>query len=95
MALTSWLKWIGAGAVSKQVLGKKCRVCIDFRWADIAPAVSELGKRGLTLDGTLDLVAKMHDDHGLSRALFKDPDWQISTLMQAAPKGYSLQATSR
>ena len=70
----------------------KHRGCIDFRCADIAPAVSELGKRGLTLDGNLRLIAKMHD-HDLWLAFLKDSDGQILALMQEAPKGYSPQAT--
>jgi methylmalonyl-CoA/ethylmalonyl-CoA epimerase len=62
--------------------------CIYFRCADIALAVAELGKRGLTFDSTPHLIAKM-DDHDLWMAFFKDPDGHTLALMQEAPKGYS------
>jgi methylmalonyl-CoA/ethylmalonyl-CoA epimerase len=67
--------------------------CIYFRCADIALAVAELGKRGLTFDSTPHLIAKM-DDHDLWMVFFKDPDGHTLALMQEAPKGYSPKAAA-
>jgi methylmalonyl-CoA/ethylmalonyl-CoA epimerase len=64
------------------------RGCIYFRCADIALAVAELKKRGLSFDSPPHLIAKM-DDHDLWMAFFTDPDGQTLALMQEAPKGYS------
>jgi methylmalonyl-CoA/ethylmalonyl-CoA epimerase len=64
------------------------RGCIYFRCADIALAVAELKKRGLSFDSPPHLIAKM-DDHDLWMAFFTDPDGQTLALMQGAPKGYS------
>jgi len=61
--------------------------CIYFRCADIALAVDELKKRGLSFDSTPHLIAKM-DDHDLWMAFFQDPDGLTLALMQEAPKGY-------
>ena len=67
--------------------------CIYFRCADIALAVVELGKRGLTFDSAPHLIAKM-DDHDLWMVFFKDPDGHTLALMQEAPKGYSPKAAA-
>jgi methylmalonyl-CoA/ethylmalonyl-CoA epimerase len=64
------------------------RGCIYFRCADIALAVAELGKRGLSFDHPPHLIAKM-DDHDLWMAFFADPDGHTLALMQEAPKGYT------
>jgi methylmalonyl-CoA/ethylmalonyl-CoA epimerase len=61
--------------------GRKRRGRIEFHRADLA--LPEIGKRGLTFDGNLHLIA----------AFFKDPDGYILALMQEAPKGYSPLAT--
>ena len=66
----------------------KRRGCIYFRCADIALAVAELKKRGLTFNSTPHLIAKM-DDHDLWMAFFTDPDGHTLALMHEAPKGYS------
>jgi methylmalonyl-CoA/ethylmalonyl-CoA epimerase len=63
------------------------RGCTYFRCADIALAVGELEKRGLTFTSPPHLVARM-DDHDLWMAFFKDPDGHTLALMQEAPKGY-------
>jgi len=60
---------------------------IYFRCADIALAVRELEKRGVTFDSKPHLIAKM-DDHDLWMAFFTDPDGHTLALMQEAPKGY-------
>jgi methylmalonyl-CoA/ethylmalonyl-CoA epimerase len=49
------------------------RVCIYFRCADIALAVTDLEKHGLAFTGKPHLIARM-DDHDLWMAFFKDPD---------------------
>jgi methylmalonyl-CoA/ethylmalonyl-CoA epimerase len=64
------------------------RGCIYFRCADIALAVAELKRRGLTFNSTPHLIAKM-DDHDLWMAFFTDPDGHTLALMQEAPKGYA------
>ena len=64
------------------------RGCTYFRCADIALAVSELKKRGLTFTSQPHLIARM-DDHDLWMAFFKDPDGHTLALMQEAPKGYT------
>ena len=64
------------------------RGCTYFRCADIALAVSELEKRGLTSTSQPHLIARM-DDHDLWMAFFKDPDGHTLALMQEAPKGYT------
>jgi catechol 2,3-dioxygenase-like lactoylglutathione lyase family enzyme len=56
--------------------GIKRRGWIEFRRTDIALAIAELGKRGLTFEGNLHLIAKKYDH-------------DLRTLMQEAPKGYS------
>ena len=61
--------------------------CIYFRCADIALAVSELEKRGLSFTSKPHLIAKM-DDHDLWMAFFTDPDGHTLALMQEAPKGF-------
>jgi methylmalonyl-CoA/ethylmalonyl-CoA epimerase len=65
------------------------RGCIYFRCADIALAVAELAKRGLTFMSPPHLIAKM-DDHDLWMAFFRDPDGHTLALMQEAPKGFTL-----
>ncbi len=60
--------------------------CIYFRCADIALAVAELEKRGLSFTSKPHLIAKM-DDHDLFMAFFTDPDGHTLALMQEAPKG--------
>ena len=60
---------------------------IYFRCADIALAVRELEKRGVTFSSKPHLIAKM-DDHDLWMAFFTDPDGHTLALMQEAPKGY-------
>jgi methylmalonyl-CoA/ethylmalonyl-CoA epimerase len=60
---------------------------IYFRCADIALAVRELEKRGVTFSSKPHLIAKM-DDHDLWMAFFADPDGHTLALMQEAPKGY-------
>jgi methylmalonyl-CoA/ethylmalonyl-CoA epimerase len=65
----------------------KCSV-IYFRCADIALAVRELEKRGVTFSSKPHLIAKM-DDHDLWMAFFTDPDGHTLALMQEAPKGYT------
>jgi methylmalonyl-CoA/ethylmalonyl-CoA epimerase len=64
------------------------RGCIYFRCADIALAVAELEKRGLSFTSAPHLIAKM-DDHDLWMAFFTDPDGHTLALMHEAPKGYS------
>ena len=64
------------------------RGCIYFRCADIALAVAELAKRGLTFTSLPHLIAKM-DDHDLWMAFFRDPDGHTLALMQEAPKGFA------
>jgi methylmalonyl-CoA/ethylmalonyl-CoA epimerase len=64
------------------------RGCIYFRCADIALAVAELAKRGLTFMSPPHLIAKM-DDHDLWMAFFRDPDGHTLALMQEAPKGFA------
>jgi methylmalonyl-CoA/ethylmalonyl-CoA epimerase len=64
------------------------RGCLYFRCADIALAVGELGKRGVTFDSRPHLIARM-EDHDLWMAFFKDPDGHTLALMQEAPKGYA------
>ena len=61
---------------------------IYFRCADIALAVRELEKRGVTFSSKPHLIAKM-DDHDLWMAFFADPDGHTLALMQEAPKGYA------
>jgi methylmalonyl-CoA/ethylmalonyl-CoA epimerase len=61
---------------------------IYFRCADIALAVGELEKRGVTFNSKPHLIAKM-DDHDLWMAFFTDPDGHTLALMQEAPKGYA------
>jgi methylmalonyl-CoA/ethylmalonyl-CoA epimerase len=61
--------------------------CIYFRCADIALAVGELTRRGVTFASEPHLIAKM-DDHDLWMAFFTDPDGHTLALMQEAPKGY-------
>jgi len=67
--------------------------CIYFRCADIALAVAELAKRGLTFDSSPHLIARM-DNHDLWMVFFKDPDGHTLALMQEAPKGYSPKAVA-
>jgi methylmalonyl-CoA/ethylmalonyl-CoA epimerase len=62
--------------------------CIYFRCADIALAVVELTRRGLTFKHPPHLIAKM-DDHDLWMAFFTDPDGHMLAIMQEAPKGYA------
>jgi methylmalonyl-CoA/ethylmalonyl-CoA epimerase len=62
--------------------------CIYFRCADIALAVAELKKRGVTFSHEPHLIAKM-DDHDLWMAFFTDPDGHTLAIMQEAPKGYA------
>jgi methylmalonyl-CoA/ethylmalonyl-CoA epimerase len=64
---------------------------IYFRCADIALAVHELEKRGVTFSSKPHLIAKM-DDHDLWMTFFTDPDGHTLALMQEAPKGYALPA---
>ncbi len=66
----------------------RARGCLYFRCADIALAVAELARRGVTFDSRPHLIARM-DDHDLWMAFFKDPDGHTLALMQEAPKGYS------
>src|SRR5215475_13445674 len=61
---------------------------IYFRCADIALAVRELEKRGVSFSSKPHLIAKM-DDHDLWMAFFADPDGHTLALMQEAPKGYT------
>lgn len=62
---------------------------IYFRCADIALAVRELERRGVTFSSKPHLIAKM-DDHDLWMAFFTDPDGHTLALMQESPKGYTL-----
>ena len=62
--------------------------CIYFRCADIALAVKELAKRGVSFTHKPRLIARM-DDHDLWMAFFTDPDGHTLALMQEAPKGYA------
>jgi len=64
---------------------------IYFRCADIALAVQELARRGVSFDHGPRLIAKM-DDHDLWMAFFTDPDGHTLALMHEAPKGYTPQA---
>jgi methylmalonyl-CoA/ethylmalonyl-CoA epimerase len=64
---------------------------IYFRCADIALAVQELERRGVSFDHRPRLIAKM-DDHDLWMAFFADPDGHTLALMHEAPKGYTPQA---
>jgi len=61
---------------------------IYFRCADIALAVRELERSGVTFSAKPHLIAKM-DDHDLWMAFFADPDGHTLALMQEAPKGYA------
>jgi catechol 2,3-dioxygenase-like lactoylglutathione lyase family enzyme len=61
---------------------------IYFRCADIALAVRELERRGVTFSSKPHLIARM-DDHDLWMAFFTDPDGHTLALMQEAPKGYT------
>jgi methylmalonyl-CoA/ethylmalonyl-CoA epimerase len=61
--------------------------CIYFRCADIALAVAELERRGVTFSHPPHRVAPM-DDHDLWMAFFEDPDGHTLAVMQEAPKGY-------
>ena len=61
---------------------------IYFRCADIALAVRELEKRGVTFSSKPHLIAKM-DDHDLWMAFFTDPDGHTLAVMQEAPMGYT------
>jgi methylmalonyl-CoA/ethylmalonyl-CoA epimerase len=61
---------------------------IYFRCADIALALGELERRGVTFEARPHLIAEM-DDHDLWMAFFADPDGHLLALMQEAPKGYS------
>ena len=61
---------------------------IYFRCADIALAVKELERRGVSFVHPASLIAKM-DDHDLWMAFFKDPDGHLLAIMQEAPKGYA------
>ena len=72
-------------------IGLVPRVCIYFRCADIALAVTDLEKHGLAFTGKPHLIARM-DDHDLWMAFFKDPDGHTLALMQEAPKGYEPKA---
>ena len=62
--------------------------CIYFRCADIALAVNELSKRGVSFEHKPRLIAKM-DDHDLWMAFFTDPDGHMLAIMHEAPKGYA------
>ncbi len=62
--------------------------CIYFRCADIALAVDELTKRGVSFTHKPHLIAKM-DNHDLWMAFFTDPDGHMLAVMQEAPKGYA------
>ena len=62
--------------------------CIYFRCADIALAVKELERRGVSFVHPASLIAKM-DDHDLWMAFFNDPDGHLLAIMQEAPKGYA------
>jgi len=65
---------------------------IYFRCADIALAVRELERRGVSFNSKPHLIAKM-DDHDLWMAFFADPDGHTLALMHEAPKGYALPAS--
>lgn len=69
------------------------RGCIYFRCADIALSVVELERRGLVFTDRPHLIARM-DDHDLWMAFFKDPDGHTLAIMQEAPKGYALPAST-
>lgn len=69
------------------------RGTIYLRCADIALAVLELRRRGLSFSGPPHLIAKM-DDHDLWMVFFKDPDGNSLALMQEAPKGYAPELTT-
>jgi methylmalonyl-CoA/ethylmalonyl-CoA epimerase len=62
--------------------------CIYFRCADIALAVDELTRRGVSFTHKPHLIAKM-DDHDLWMAFFTDPDGHTLAVMHEAPKGYT------
>ncbi len=62
--------------------------CIYFRCADIALAVDELTRRGISFKHKPHLIAKM-DDHDLWMAFFTDPDGHMLAVMHEAPKGYA------
>src|SRR4030095_5503248 len=61
---------------------------IYFRCADIALAVRELEKRGVTFQSKPHLIAKM-DVHDLWMLFFADPDGHTLAVMQEAPKDYA------
>ena len=61
---------------------------IYFRCADIALAMRELERRGVSFNKKPHLIAEM-DDHDLWMAFFTDPDGHLLALMQEAPKGYA------
>jgi methylmalonyl-CoA/ethylmalonyl-CoA epimerase len=62
---------------------------IYFRCADIALAVAELTRRGVTFTQAPQLIAAM-DDHDLWMAFFTGPDGHTLALMHEALKGYVL-----
>jgi methylmalonyl-CoA/ethylmalonyl-CoA epimerase len=62
-----------------------------FRCADIALAVAELTRRGVSFVDAPHLIAPM-EDHDLWMAFFRDPDDHLLALMQEAPKGYRPRA---
>jgi methylmalonyl-CoA/ethylmalonyl-CoA epimerase len=65
---------------------------IYFRCADIALAVAELKRRGVTFVDAPHRIAEM-EDHDLWMAFFRDPDEHLMALMQEAPKGYAPAAS--
>jgi methylmalonyl-CoA/ethylmalonyl-CoA epimerase len=64
---------------------------IYFDCHDIALAVRELQRRGVSFSGPPHRIAQM-DDHDLWMAFFEDPDRHVLALMQEAPKGYAPSA---
>jgi methylmalonyl-CoA/ethylmalonyl-CoA epimerase len=60
---------------------------VYFACPDLALAMRELQKRGVSFVGPAQLVAAM-EDHDLWMAYFTDPDGNALSLMQEAPKGY-------
>ena len=61
---------------------------IYFRCADVALAVWERERRGVSFSHRPHLIAKM-DDHDLWMAFFADPDGHTLALMHEAPRGYT------
>jgi len=66
----------------------RCASPIYFQCPDIALAVRDLERRGVSFNSRPHLIARL-DDHDLWMAFFEDPDGHVLALMQEAPKDYA------